>query len=97
MLKKSGYTIQQINLKYIPTIFPLSFSVLTIVSLLPGVVKLFIAFSKLKITYIIQKKMVNRQHIAAYRKRISFHLPQGYLGAKVTRMQENQESSNRRT
>ena len=66
------------------TIFLLSFSVLNIVSLFTGVVEVFIAFSKLEITYIIQKRMVNRGHIVAYReKKISFHLPQGYLGAKV--------------
>lgn len=53
------------------TIFLLSFSVLNIVSLFTGVVEVFIAFSKLEITYIIQKRMVNRGHIVAYREKKS--------------------------
>lgn len=51
------------------TIFPLSFSVLNIVSLFTGVVEVFIALSKLEITYIIQKRMGNRGHIVAYREK----------------------------
>lgn len=51
------------------TIFLLSFSVLNILSLFTGVVEVFIAFSKLEITYIIQKRMVNRGHIVAYREK----------------------------